>query len=381
VKYRLVELLQCPACGGDLEVAAAEHASSVCQTVPTIQCRRFCALNRVSTIPEPDECLRCFQTEIVSGKLDCGVCGKSCDIVDAVPWLFKDRDRDLLSDTALLFGHLWTRTERAALPASNHVERVEEVLGESVVRGKIGLDAGSGSGDDTLTLARRHPSVELISLDLSEGVYLTKRAAEGLPNVYVIRGSLLELPLRPESCDFVYSFGVLHHTPDPGRGIQEMARVLREKGRLTVYLYEDHADNPWKSIPLKMVSAIRQVTVRLNPKVLSALCFAASPFVVLAFSLPAKILGRFKRTRTLAERMPFNFGSSPFSVHGDLLDRFGAPIEFRYSKEGIVALLRDHGLNGVRTTKLKISAGWVASGIKQAHGATAREAMPLAATS
>ncbi len=41
--------------------------------------------------------------------------------------------------------------------------------------------------------------------------------------------------------DVVYSHGVLHHTPDTARPIQEIHRVLRQGGRAVVMLY--HRDS------------------------------------------------------------------------------------------------------------------------------------------
>jgi SAM-dependent methyltransferase len=240
-------------------------------------------------------------------------------------------------------------------------------LGEPVVQGSLGLDAGSGCGPDTASMARRYPSVEILSLDISEGVYRTKYATAMLPNVHVIRASVLALPLRPGMCDFGYSFGVLHHTTDPQRGLQEIVRVLKANARVILYLYEDHADNPWKAAPLKAVTALRQLTTKLQPRILSALCYLLSPLVVVTFSIPARMLSRFGPTRALADQMPFNFGTSLFSVHGDLVDRFGAPIEIRYNREGVIALLQTCGLTEIRTTRLRTSAGWVARGVTRSQ--------------
>ena len=95
------------------------------------------------------------------------------------------------------------------------MEAVEEALSEPVTCGQIGVDAGSGSGFDTAAIARGYPSVEVISLDMSEGVYTTRKQTEGMPNVHIVRGSALSVPLRSEVCDFGYTLGVLHHTTDP----------------------------------------------------------------------------------------------------------------------------------------------------------------------
>lgn len=141
--------------------------------------------------------------------------------------------------------------------------------------------------------------------------------------------------------------------------MREIVRVLKPGGPLSLYLYEDHGGNPWKALPLRAVSALRRVTTKLPPLVLSCLCYALSPVVVLVFSIPARIMARFGPTRALAEQMPFNFGTGPFSVHADSMDRLGAPIEVRYSREGFASLMRDSGLGALRVTQLARSAGWV----------------------
>lgn len=367
MKYRLVELLQCPACAGTLEVVAEECATALHATESPFRCQLYCARDRTSARPAEAQCVECNRTEVVSGTLVCRGCSQKFRIVEAVPWLFDEQAHEAdcrFSDTTTLYSYLWNKGAAADSPASSHVEGVEESLGESVARGKIGLDAGSGRGTDTVLIAQRDPLVEILSLDLSEGVYATRRATEGLPNVHVIRGSVLELPLKSGICDFAYSFGVLHHTPDPDKGMREIARVLKEQGRVSLYLYEDHEDNLWKALPLNIVSALRRVTTRLGPRTLSAFCCLLSPLVVIAFSIPARIMRRFERMSGLADRMPFNFGTSLFSVHGDLLDRFGAPFEARYNREGAIALLKAGGLSAIKTAKLKASAGWVAQGLK-----------------
>ena len=366
MKYRLVDLLQCVKCHGELEVSAEKTQSVAQASGATFSCDRYCNLDRSAKIPPPERCAECSGIDIETGTLSCRRCGAVFPIVQSVPWLLdqalEESDR-LLSDTVRLYSHLWSQ----ALPGTltrTHLHNVEEALGEPVVQGKIGLDAGSGSGKDTAMMARRHPSVEVISLEVSEGVYKTRRRTEGLSNVHVVRASVLALPLRSGVCDFGYSFGVLHHTTDPARGLQEIARTVKPGGRVSLYLYEDHTDNPWKAIPLKLITVLRLVTTKLNPRLLSSLCYLLSPFIVVIFSVPARVMRSFNLTRPLAEKMPFSFGTSLFSIHGDLIDRFGAPIEVRYSREGLLTLLQNCSLIAIRLTKLKAMAGWAARAVK-----------------
>lgn len=371
MKYRLAELLQCIACQGSLDVKAEEVQAAASSPQPSFPCRWHCALDQTSQIPGSERCGECGRKDIVKGALVCRQCGRQYRIIESVPWLFASPDGqpgEILSKTVEVYSHIWAQEASVDTAGPAHVEMVEGALGEPVVHGAIGLEAGSGNGTDTCFLGRRYPATELISLDMSEGVYQTRRRTSGLPNIHVVRASVLALPVKSEVCDFVYSFGVLHHTADPPAGLLEIVRILKPRGRVALYLYEDHAGNPWKAIPLKLVAGTRHVTTRLNTTLLSVLCYALSPLVVLFFSVPARIFRRFESTRRVAACMPFNFGTSLFSVHGDLVDRFGAPMEFRYSRDSLRALMETCRLSDLRLTKIPTLAGWVARGVKSGAG-------------
>jgi len=36
-----------------------------------------------------------------------------------------------------------------------------------------------------------------------------------IPNAFIIQGDILAMPFREKSFDFIFSEGVLHHTPNP----------------------------------------------------------------------------------------------------------------------------------------------------------------------
>ncbi len=233
-----------------------------------------------------------------------------------------------------------------------------------IARGARGVDVGSGCGYDTYIMARHNPSTQIVSIDLSDGVYENKKLAAGLKNVRIIKGSCLDMPLKNEIFDFAYSFGVLHHTPDPRKGLLEIVRVLKKGCPAFIYLYEDHSENPVKYIFVKIVSVIRRITTKIPPKLLYCFCWVLSPFIFLIFSVPAKILKRFKKTGRFSEKIPFNFATNPFSLRGDLCDRFSAPIEYRFSRLDMHELLSGCSLNQINIERLKEKSGWVAWGYK-----------------
>lgn len=56
------------------------------------------------------------------------------------------------------------------------------------------------------------------------------------------------LPFKNEAFDIVYSHGVLHHTPDIKKAIDETFRVLRSGGQAIVMLYHRNSWNYWGNI-------------------------------------------------------------------------------------------------------------------------------------
>jgi SAM-dependent methyltransferase len=54
----------------------------------------------------------------------------------------------------------------------------------------------------------------------------------------VVRADLFDLPFEPGSFDGIFSLGVLHHTPAPGRAIEALAPLLRRGGRFAAWFYE-----------------------------------------------------------------------------------------------------------------------------------------------
>ncbi len=270
---------------------------------------------------------------------------------------------DAVKETGNTYSLLWKQSA-GFVPRRWHFNAMQEVVPEPIVRGGMGIEVGSGCGYDTYIMAKSNPSVRLISIDISDGIYNTGRLVRDLNNVMAMKCSALDIAVKGSSLDFAYSFGVLHHTPDPGRGLAEIARVLKKGCPAFVYLYEDHSENGVKYALLKVVTAARRLTKHMPKKILYALSCILSPFVFIAFTLPSKIMKHFKATKHIAQTMPFNFGAGPFSLKGDIYDRFGAPVEHRFSREGINDLFRECGFSDIHVTRLRNTAGWVAWGYK-----------------
>jgi len=110
------------------------------------------------------------------------------------------------------------------------------------MRGKWVLDAGCGSGrfaEIALSTGAR-----VVALDYSSAVEACWANLKHHPNLHVVQGDIYALPFAKESFDFVYSLGVLQHTPDVGKAFASLPPMLQRGGRLGVDYYE----KSWKQI-------------------------------------------------------------------------------------------------------------------------------------
>jgi len=104
-------------------------------------------------------------------------------------------------------------------------------------RGKKVLEVGCGCGTDLLQFARA--GAEVYGIDLSQhSVELTRKHLElyGL-QAEINQGDGEDLPFPSDYFDLVYSWGVVHHLPNPAKAIDEIYRVLKPGGYIKAMVY------------------------------------------------------------------------------------------------------------------------------------------------
>ncbi len=99
------------------------------------------------------------------------------------------------------------------------------------------LEVGCGIGVDSIQLAKRGYQVTAVDLTENALSVAERFAAHRGVTIDFRLGNAEGLDFPDQSFDAVYSFGVLHHTPDVGRSVAEVHRVLRPGGTAYVMLY------------------------------------------------------------------------------------------------------------------------------------------------
>lgn len=124
------------------------------------------------------------------------------------------------------------------------------------LQGKWVLDVGCGSGrfaEIALSLG-----ANVIALDYSSAVDACFANLNHYPNLHVLQGDIYSLPFEAESFDFIYSLGVLQHTPDVEKAFSMLPPLLKKNGKICVDIY-------WKRFRtmMHMKYLLRPITKRI----------------------------------------------------------------------------------------------------------------------
>jgi SAM-dependent methyltransferase len=104
------------------------------------------------------------------------------------------------------------------------------------------LDAGCGTGVGTEYLVHLNPQAEVTGIDLSAGALEVARERcrrSGADRAEFHHLSLYEADRLPGEFDLINCVGVLHHLPDPIRGIQSLAKKLAPGGLMHIFVYSE----------------------------------------------------------------------------------------------------------------------------------------------
>lgn len=140
------------------------------------------------------------------------------------------------------FGMQWNHFARTQLDShSGHAISAERFWGATgwkpaVMAGKWVLDIGCGSG--RFAEVALSSGANVVALDYSSAVDACLANLRQHPRLHVVQGDAFALPFAQGSFDFVYSLGVLQHTPDPHRAFASLPPMLAPGGRLCVDYYE-----------------------------------------------------------------------------------------------------------------------------------------------
>lgn len=150
------------------------------------------------------------------------------------------------------------------------------------MEGKWLLDVGCGSG--RFAEVALSSGVNVVALDYSSAVDACYANLRHHPNLHVVQGDIFALPFAPASFDFVYSLGVLQHTPDVHAAFAALPPMVKPGGSLVVDYYEKRL-----TALLHSKYLLRPITKRMDQKKLFALLERVVPVLLPVSQLLGKV--------------------------------------------------------------------------------------------
>jgi SAM-dependent methyltransferase len=307
-------------------------------------------------------CVVCHEglAPVASGGMACSGCGRTYPVVSgtlrAVSEGADPPERSLQRRTADSFAYEWLHFGGLRSEWRRNFLDYMAPLTPKWLDGKLVLDLGAGSGRHAREAALC--GARVVAVDIGDAIDVTRR---NTPNdVLTIQADLEAPPLAFGAFDLVMSIGVLHHLPDPARALRRAIQFARPGGRVHIYVYW-WPEVAWHRVLLRGVARVRRVTVRLPHRLLHALCYPVAALLFGAFVLPYRVARRHPRLARLAETLPLKtYADYPFGVCvNDQFDRFATPVERRFTRDEVEALVTSTGLEDVT---VRPHHGWVASG-------------------
>ncbi len=210
----------------------------------------------------------------------------------------------------------------------------------------VALDIGCGMGRWSKYISPRVAFVEAI--DPGPAVLAAVPFLHPCRNVRVTQAGYGDIPFENESFDFVFSLGVVHHVPDTSGAIKEAASKVKRGGWLLLYIYYS-LDNRggWYRWLFSLSDVARRMISRLPRGLKVVVCDLIAIVVYLPFVLLARVITWFGGHARKGLPLSY-YADKPFKViRNDALDRFGTPLEKRFSREDIARMLTAAGLSDV----------------------------------
>jgi SAM-dependent methyltransferase len=273
--------------------------------------------------------------------------------------------RNLHSETVESFGDEWSRFDQMAMPEHEAQKVFEEYFAvfpwSDLPINAEGFDMGCGSGRWARWVAPKVGCLHCI--DPSSAIYVAQTNLVSYDNVTFHRDSVDGQCLPPASQDFGYSLGVLHHVPDTQAAIHSCVDLLKPGAPLLLYLYYAF-DN--RSGWFRVVWRFSDIGRRLICKLPAWLKHSVTNVIAILIYLPLAIFSK------LLENMGYKVTGIPLSYYRnhslytmrtDARDRFGTPLEQRFTKQQIKQMMEESGLVDVRFSEA--APFWCVVGIKR----------------
>jgi len=212
--------------------------------------------------------------------------------------------------------------------------------------GKLVLDVGCGMGRFAEVATRW--GAHVVGVDLSLAAEVAARNLADRSATF-FQADVFNLPFAPESFDYIYSIGVLHHTPDCERAFKVLPALLKPGGKIAIWLYSGY--NRW----YRMSDLYRNVTRRMPPRLLHKLCYGVIPLYGMHQALKKIPLVGKLASGALAYTIPMPFNPDPKWRVLDTFDWYSPWYQSKHTYEEVFRWFESCGLVDLRVIEQPIA--------------------------
>ncbi len=212
----------------------------------------------------------------------------------------------------------------------------------------IAADFGCGSGRWTKYIAPRVK--QIAAIDPSDAIFAADELLVDTPNAELFKGSISNLPFNDNYFDFGFSLGVLHHIPDTKQALKDCVKKIKPGGYFLVYLYYNFEDRGFLFKALyKLSDMVRWVVSNFPSGIKKFVCDILAIFFYMPFVLFSRMLRFFRVSKKVRSKIPLHGyeSTSYYIIRNDALDRFGTPLEQRFSKAEVESMMKEGGLTDI----------------------------------
>jgi len=261
-----------------------------------------------------------------------------------------EKDQNLDQQVIDSFGHEWAAFDYAesetdeALDSQFLAYCTPIDLSRFNGKSSVAADFGAGSGR---WASRLLPYFSLVyALEPSDGATrVLKKKFSKESRMKILQETVGANSIPAESLDLGMSLGVLHHIPDTGLAIRDIASKIKGGGIFLCYLYYKLDNKPLYYRGLFWTSnSLRWAISRLPYGMRRLIAQAIAVLIYLPLARTAKLLSS---TGKNVSNLPLHhYANMPFMMlQNDALDRFGTRLEQRFSKKEITEMLGNAGFD------------------------------------
>ncbi len=222
------------------------------------------------------------------------------------------------------------------------------VTDEMINSETVMADFGCGSG--RFTKYWQGKAKKIVAIDPSDAIYAADKLIGNDDSIQLVKASISNIPFEDGYFDFAMSIGVLHHIPDTQKAMSDCVRKVKKGGWFYTYLYYSLDNRGVLFRLLFKLSNVFRVVISSMPQKLKAFC---CDLTAIFFYMPLVLLARLMRKigipSKIWQKIPLSayHDKSFFVIRNDALDRFGTPLEQRFSRAEIKTMMENSGLGEI----------------------------------